>query len=425
MPSSQSTAAAPVNSIYEPIASSKNRPIYPQENYYIEQPATPGAYLGPIDASLPNAPSADNIPLLFQPFTIKDLTIPNRIVVAPMCMYSSLDGFFTNFHLASIGSFAINGAGLIIQEATAVLPNGRITPGCAGLWDDAQVYKLKEIVDFVHVQGGKVGIQLAHAGRKASAGAPYTKYPESAFWPEDVIAPSGGAHLQWDKHHRVPRELSLAEIQQVIDAFGAAAARASRAGMDTVEIHGAHGYLIHNFLSPLTNQRTDHYGGSLENRARFLLEVVKAVRANFPAEKPIFLRISASDLVEEVEGIEDSWEIEQTIQIAKWVRDAGVDVLHVSSGGNTSQQKILTSPGYQVPFAEQIKRAVPGLAVVAVGIILDGPQAEEVLKSEKADLVAAGRTFLRHPNFALNAARELNVKAAFSQQYSRGRTIHS
>ncbi|KAG9061299.1 hypothetical protein KI688_007637 [Linnemannia hyalina] len=425
MPSSQSSATAPVNSTYKPIAPSKNRPIYPQENYYIEQPATPGAYLGPIDASLPNAPSADNIPLLFQPFTIKDLTIPNRIVVAPMCMYSSLDGFFTNFHLASIGSFAINGAGLIIQEATAVLPNGRITPGCAGLWDDAQVYKLKEIVDFVHVQGGKVGIQLAHAGRKASAGAPYTKYPESAFWPEDVIAPSGGAHLQWDKHHRVPRELSLAEIQQVIDAFGAAAARASRAGMDTVEIHGAHGYLIHNFLSPLTNQRTDHYGGSLENRARFLLEVVKAVRANFPAEKPIFLRVSASDLVEEVEGIEDSWEIEQTIQIAKWVRDAGVDVLHVSSGGNTSQQKILTSPGYQVPFAEQIKRAVPGLAVVAVGIILDGLQAEEVLKSEKADLVAAGRTFLRHPNFALNAARELNVKAAFSQQYSRGRTIHS
>ncbi|KAF9906542.1 hypothetical protein EC991_000484 [Linnemannia zychae] len=421
MPSSQSTTAAPVASMYEPIAA-KSRPIYPQENYYIEQPDTPGSYLGPIDASLPNA---DKVPLLFQPFTIKDLTIPNRIVVAPMCMYSSKDGFFTNFHLASIGSFAINGAGLIIQEATAVLPNGRITPGCAGLWDDAQVYKLKEIVDFVHVQGGKVGIQLAHAGRKASAGSSYTKFAESDFWPENVVAPSGGLHLQWDKHHRVPRELSLPEIQEVIDAFGAAAARAARAGMDTVEIHGAHGYLIHNFLSPLTNHRTDHYGGSLENRARFLLEVVASVRANFPAEKPIFLRVSASDLVEEVEGIDASWDIEQTIQIAKWVRDAGVDVLHVSSGGNTAQQKILTARGYQVPFAEQIKRAVPGLAVVAVGIILDGPQAEEVLVSEKADLVAMGRTFLRHPNFALMAARELNVKAGFSQQYSRGRTIHS
>ncbi|KAG0199263.1 hypothetical protein BGX33_011747, partial [Mortierella sp. NVP41] len=175
MPSSQSVVsatAAPISSMFEPI-STKSRPVYPQENYYIDQPAAPGAYLGPIDATLP---SADKVPLLFQPFSIKDLTLPNRIVVAPMCMYSSKDGFFTNFHLASIGSFAINGAGLIIQEATAVLPNGRITPGCAGLWDDAQVFKLKEIVDFVHVQGGKVGIQLAHAGRKASADAPYTKH---------------------------------------------------------------------------------------------------------------------------------------------------------------------------------------------------------------------------------------------------------
>ncbi|KAG0195085.1 hypothetical protein BGX33_004315, partial [Mortierella sp. NVP41] len=197
-----------------------------------------------------------------------------------------------------------------------------------------------------------------------------------------------------------------------------AAARAARAGMDTVEIHSAHGYLIHSFLSPLTNHRTDAYGGSLENRARLLLEVVAVVRANFPAEKPIFLRISASDLVEDVvDG--PSWDIEQTIQVAKWVRDAGVDVLHVSSGGNTAQQKIQAVPGYQVPFAEQVKRAVPGLAIVTVGIIVDGPQAEEILQAEKADLVAAGRTFLRHPNFALNSARELNVKAAFSQQYSR------
>ncbi|KAF9111628.1 hypothetical protein BGX27_004641 [Mortierella sp. AM989] len=194
--------------------------------------------------------------------------------------------------------------------------------------------------------------------------------------------------------------------------------------MDTVEIHGAHGYLIHNFLSPLTNERTDHYGGSLENRARFLIEVVKAVRANFPAEKPIFLRVSASDLVEDVvDG--PSWDIEQTIQIAKWVRDAGVDVLHVSSGGNTAQQKINAVPGYQVPFAEQIKKEVPGLYVVAVGIIIDGKQAEQVLEEEKADLVAAGRGFLRHPSFALDSARDLNVKAAYSQQYSRGRTIHS
>ncbi|KAI8350667.1 hypothetical protein B0O80DRAFT_123641 [Mortierella sp. GBAus27b] len=407
------------SSIYEPIAS-KSRPIYPQENYYIDQPNAPGAYVGPIDASLPNA---DKIPLLFQPFSVKDLTIPNRVIVAPMCMYSSKDGFFTNFHLASIGSFAINGSGLIIMEATAVQANGRITPGCAGLWDDAQVHKLTEIVDLVHAQGTKIGIQLAHAGRKASAKAPYTNHAESDFWRDNVVAPSGGAHLQWDRHHVIPRELSLEEIQDVIDAFGAAAARAARAGMDTVEIHGAHGYLIHNFLSPITNHRTDHYGGSLENRARFLIEVVRAVRANFPAEKPIFLRVSASDLVEEVvDG--PSWDIEQTIQIAQWVKEAGVDVIHVSSGGNTAQQKIDVKPGYQVPFAERVKKAVPGLHVVAVGVILGGEQAEEVLQTEKADLVAAGRGFLRHPSFALNTARDLNVKAVYSQQYSRGRTIY-
>ncbi|KAF9992112.1 hypothetical protein BGZ65_012672, partial [Modicella reniformis] len=256
----------------------------------------------------------------------------------------------------------------------------------------------------------------------ASAKAPYTNHSESDFWPDNVVAPSGGAHLQWDRHHMIPREISLEEIQEVIVAFGAAAVRAARAGMDMVEIHSAHGYLLHNFLSPLTNHRTDQYGGSLENRARLLLEVIRTVRANFPAVKPIFLRVSASDLVEDViDG--PSWEIEQTIQVARWAKEAGVDVLDVSSGGNTAQQKILTQPGYQVPFAERIKKAVPGLFVMAVGIIIDGQQAEEVLEQGKADLVAVGRGFLRHPNFALKAARDLNVKAAFSQQYTRGRSI--
>ncbi|KAF9434597.1 hypothetical protein BGZ76_007748 [Entomortierella beljakovae] len=387
MPSFENnTASSESTSVFQP-SESKHRPVYPQENYYIEQPNAPGTYLGPIDDSLPNS---DKVPLLFQPFTVKNLTIPNRVVVPPMCMYSSKDGFFTNFHLAHIGSYAINGAGMIIQEATAVLPNGRITPGCAGLWDDAQVYKLKEIVDFVHAQGGKVGIQLAHAGRKASADAPYTKHDASDFWNDNVVAPSGGEQFQWDKHHRVPREISVEEIQDVVKAFGAAAVRANRAGMDTVEIHGAHGYLIHSFLSPLTNHRTDHYGGSLENRARLLLEVVKAVRENFPAEKPIFLRVSASDLVEDViDG--PSWDIEQTVQIAKWVRDAGVDVFHVSSGGNTAQQKIKATLGYQVPFAERVKKEVPGLYVIAVGIITTGKQAEEILEQGKADLIAVGR----------------------------------
>ncbi|KAF9020203.1 hypothetical protein BGZ52_002764 [Haplosporangium bisporale] len=346
------------NPRYEPVKPVvETKTEFPQSKYYTEQPNPIGSYLGPIDASLPNA---DKVPLLFQPFSVKNLTLANRIVVAPMCMYSSKDGFFTDFHLVHLGSYALNGPGLIIAEATAVLPNGRITPRCAGLWSDDHIPGLKRAVDFVHAQGGKIGIQLAHAGRKA--------------------------------------------------------------GMDTVEIHGAHGYLIHSFLSPVTNHRTDHYGGSLENRARFLLEVIKAVRDNFPAEKPILLRVSATDCVEHLEG--PSWELEQTVQIAHWVRDAGVDVLHVSSGGNTAQQKIKAAPGYQVPYAARIKKEVPGLHVVAVGVIINGKHAEEVLEQEQADLVAAGRTFLRNTNFALDSAVELNVKAGFAQQYSRGRTIH-
>jgi len=230
-----------------------------------------------------------------------------------------------------------------------------------------------------------------------------------------VVGPTGG--LLWDHNHHVPRELTVEEIQLIIKAFGAAAARAARAGMDTVEIHGAHGYLIHSFLSPVTNHRTDHYGGSLENRARFLLEVIREVRENFPAEKPIFLRVSATDYVEHLE--KPSWEIQQTVQIAKWVKEAGVDVFHVSSGGNTSQQKIKAFPGYQVPFAEKVKKEVPGLHVVAVGLIKDGKQAEEVLQQESADLIAIGRGFLRDPSFTLQAARQLGLVAQHSVQYGR------
>jgi len=390
-----------------------------EEQYHVDQPAAPGSYLGPIDATLPDA---DKVPLLFQPFTVKDLTLPNRIVVAPMCMFSSKDGFMTDFHLVHLGSFAAHGAGLVLAEATAVEPRGRITPSDTGIWKDEHIPAIKRVVDFVHNQGGKIGIQLAHAGRKASVKARFDDLPESEYWKDNVVGPSGGADFQWDQSHHVPHELTVSEIQEVVKAFGQAAVRAAKAGMDTVEIHGAHGYLIHSFLSPISNQRTDHYGGSLENRARFLMEVIKEVRDNFPAEKPIFLRVSATDYVEHLN--KPSWEIEQTIQIAKWVKEAGVDVFHVSSGGNTAEQKIEAVFGYQVPFAEKVKRAVPGLVVVAVGIIIGGAQAEEVLQQEKADLVAVGRAFLKSPSFALNAARELNVKAAFSAQYGRGRVSH-
>jgi 2,4-dienoyl-CoA reductase-like NADH-dependent reductase (Old Yellow Enzyme family) len=249
---------------------------------------------------------------------------------------------------------------------------------------------------------------------------PYSQPEKSAYWLDDVVAPSGGEAFKWNETFVTPRELSVEEINGIVRAFGAAAVRAAKAGLDTVEIHGAHGYLLHNFLSPISNQRTDEYGGSLENRARILLEVIKEVRKNFPKEKPIFLRVSASDLVEGVvEG--PSWDINQTVQIAKWVKEAGVDVFHVSSGGNVPQQQIKAFPGYQVPFAERVKKEVPGLLVAAVGIITGGEQAEEVLQQEKADLIAVARGFLRDPHFVLNAAKELNVKAKFSQQYERGR----
>ncbi|KAF9904974.1 hypothetical protein EC991_002156 [Linnemannia zychae] len=390
---------------------------YPQERFHISQPISPGSYLGPIDASLPGA---DKPPLLFQPYKVKDLTLANRIIVAPMCMYSSQEGFMNSFHLAHLGSFAIHGAGLILTEASAVHPRGRISPQDAGIWSDDHIHKLKEIAEFVHNQGSKIGVQIAHAGRKASFRAPYSQPPDSEYWPDDVVGPSGGEAFRWSDDYAPPREISIEEIQETVRAFGKAAARAAKAGMDTVEIHGAHGYLIHNFLSPVTNQRTDQYGGSLENRARLLLEVIREVRSQFPAEKPIFLRVSATDWVENViDG--PSWEIEQTVQVAKWVKEAGVDVFHVSTGGNVSTQQIDIRPGYQVPFAERVKKEVPDLQVVAVGILTGGKQAEEVLDKEQADLIAVGRCFLREPNFVRNAALELNVKMKLSQQYERAR----
>ncbi|KAG0077385.1 hypothetical protein BGZ92_001951 [Podila epicladia] len=331
----------------------------------------------------------DNVeegPALFRPYSVKNLTLANRIIVAPMCMYSSKDGFMNDFHLAHLGSFAIGGAGLVIAEATAVEPRGRISPADTGIWSDDHIPAIKRVVDLVHAQGSKMGIQLGHAGRKASTKAPYNSesFPASEYWPEDV-------------------------------AFAEGAIRANKAGMDTVEIHGAHGYLIHQFLSPVTNKRTDHYGGSLENRARLLLEVVKAVRANFPAEKPVFLRLSASDCVEHLDI--PSWTIDQTVEVSKWARDAGVDVVHISSAGNTADQKVAYSPGYQVHFAERVKKEVEGLGVIAVGSITNGKQSDEIVAKGQADLIAAARSWLKNPAFALEAARELGVKPKYASQY--------
>ncbi|KAF9170910.1 hypothetical protein BGX21_008236 [Mortierella sp. AD011] len=382
-----------------------------QETFRIKPSVAPGSSTG------------KDTPLLFQPFSVKDLTIANRLVVAPMCMYSSKDGYMTDFHLVHLGSFAINGAGLVLAEATAVDPRGRISPADAGIWSDDHIPAIKRVADFVHSQGSKFGIQLAHAGRKASVNAPYDPeaFSETEYWRDDVVGPSGGPESRWDERHAVPRALAVSEIQDVVKAFGAAAARAAKAGADTVEIQSVHGYLIHQFLSPVSNQRTDQYGGSLENRARLMLEVIKEVRANFPAEKPIFMRISGSDCVEHLDI--RSWDIEQTVQVSKWAKEAGVDVLHLSSAGNTPLQKVAYAPGYQVHYAERVRKEVPGLPVIAVGSITGGKQAQEILESGKADLIAGARIFLKQPSFVLEAARELVVEVAYAPQYSLAKTL--
>ncbi|KAF9432153.1 hypothetical protein BGZ76_011200 [Entomortierella beljakovae] len=404
------TSLRPVASLSTTITRAYNA-THKQESFYIKPEVTPGTSLD------------KDSPLLFQPFNVKDLTLANRVVVAPMCMYSSKDGFMTDFHLVHLGSFAVQGAGIILAEATAVEPRGRISPADAGIWSDDHIPAIKRVVDFVHSQGSKFGIQISHAGRKGSMKAPFAAdvFSESDYWKNDVVAPSGGPEFRWGQHYPEPRALSVDEIQDIVKAFGAAAARAAKAGADTVEIQSVHGYLIHQFLSPISNQRTDQYGGSLENRARFMLEVIKEVRANFPAEKPIFMRISATDCVEHLDI--PSWDLEQTVQAAKWAKEAGVDVLHVSSAGNTPLQKVAYAPGYQVPYAERIRKEVPGLSVIAAGAITNGKQAQEIVESGRADLISAARSYLKHPSFTLDVARELGVNAALAPQYGLSKTL--
>ncbi|KAF9973889.1 hypothetical protein BGZ73_002846 [Actinomortierella ambigua] len=407
------------------VSSSLALPTVPrhEDQYYTPQPAVIGSFVEHLDSPTSAASTTDSAtsstetrkaPLAFQPLTIKGLTLPNRFMVSPMCTYSAKDGFTTDFHLVHYGALAMHGAGLIMIEATGVQAHGRITPTDLGLWTDEHAIGIKRIVDFIHNQGGKVGIQLGHAGRKASDEGWYSKSDPSQFWKDNVVGPTGG--FPWSESFAVPREITPDEIRQVVKDFGAAARRADAAGVDTIEVHSAHGYLLHSFLSPYSNKRTDQYGGSLENRARFLLEVVAEVRANFSPEKPIFVRVSATDYLEHLED-EASFDIEATVQVAKWLREAGVDLIDVSAGGNSPLQKIEVSPGYQVRFAERVKQEVPGLLVGSVGLIVDGPQANEILESDRADLIIAGRAFLRNPNFVELAAKELGVRPKYAAQH--------
>lgn len=353
---------------------------------------------------------------LFDPLTLRNLTLDNRLVLAPMCQYQveAQDGVPTDWHLVHYGARAAGGFGLVIAEATAVLPEGRITPQCCGLWNDDQGRAWRRIVQFGHAQGAAMGVQLAHAGRKASTYRDFdpelsgTVTPEHGGWPTFAPSPIPFPGLE------EPIEADSAYLAKVRDAFAAAAQRADEAGFDVVEIHAAHGYLLSEFLSPLTNHRTDEYGGSFEGRTRLVLEVVDAVRAVWPEGKPIFLRISAT------EWTDDGWSLADTERLAPLLIERGIDVIHVSSGGNVLA-KIPKPVDYQTKLAKTVRAT--GVPVCAVGRITDPVQAQELLDTHTADLVALGRVALREPSWPLRAASELDVdaRARYPLSYTRGR----
>ncbi|PQE09251.1 hypothetical protein CJF32_00010698 [Rutstroemia sp. NJR-2017a WRK4] len=386
-------------------------------------------------------------PTLFTPLTLRSQTFQNRIWVAPMCTYSAEDGHLNDFHLVHLGGFAYRGASLTIIEATAVRTEGRISPGDAGLWEDAQIAGLKRVVDFAHSQGQKIGIQLAHAGRKASTMPPWTSQVpgvsivaegEDGGWPKNVKAMSA---IKWGEGYAEPIEMTVEEIQDVIDGFRDAAKRAVEAGVDVIELHAAHGYLLHSSLSPQSNQRTDQYGGSWENRTRLLIETIKAVRGVIPDEMPLLLRISATEWLEDVE----SWDVPDTIRLARMLPSLGVDLLDVSSAGNSPNQKIAMHTNYQISIAGQIRAAlhkdgIKDLKIGCVGMITEAEAAKEHVegahsdangedmvdikdeqgKLAKADVVLVARQFLREPEWVLRVAYRLGVEVKWPIQYSRG-----
>lgn len=350
---------------------------------------------------------------LFSPYQIKDVTFRNRIAVSPMCQYSSTDGFANDWHLVHLGSRAVGGASLVIQEATAVSPEGRITPGDLGLYEDRHVEKLKTITAFISGQGAVPGIQLAHAGRKAGCASPWKGGKQLAVgdggW--QTVAPSP---IAFNAGENAPKALDTEGIAKVKADFRKAAVRAHLAGYRLVEIHAAHGYLLHEFLSPLSNQRNDEYGGSFENRIRLLCEVVAEVRTVWPGNLPLLVRISASDWVE------GGWSIDESVELAKILKAMGVDLIDTSSGGLVPHARIPLAPGYQVAFAERIRKE-SGLATAAVGLITEAAQAERILEDGQADLILIARASLRDPYFALHAAHTLGDDIGWPVQYHRAK----
>ena len=350
-------------------------------------------------------------PLLFQPLTLRDLTLSNRIVVSPMCEYSCADGFANDWHMVHLGSRAVGGAGLVITEATAVVPEGRISPADLGIWSDPHAEALAPIVRFIHGQKRAAGIQLAHAGRKASTDVPWEGRamvpPDRGGW--EAVGPTDEPFTEG---YPTPRPLDTPGIAAVIDGFRAAARRALAAGFDVVEVHAAHGYLIHEFLSPLSNTRTDAYGGSFDNRVRLCLDVTAAVREVWPEHLPVFVRISTTDWVD------GGWDVEQSLELARRLKGLGVDLIDCSSGGNVATATIPIGPGYQVPAAGRIRREA-GIATGAVGLITTAAQANGILEAGDADCVLLARAMLRDPYWPLHAAQELGVATDWPVQYLR------
>ncbi|KAI1609493.1 NADH-dependent flavin oxidoreductase [Exophiala viscosa] len=440
-------------------------------------PGVPGIpYFTPKHAADPGVPfeASKNTPTLFTPLKIRSKTLRNRIIVAPMCQYSTASGGpdigkLTDYHVATLGHYALKGAGLVFIEATGVQYNGRITPYCPGIWSDEQTASHKRVSDFIKSQGALSGIQLAHAGRKSSTVPPWIaagfKKPsvragiESGGWPDDVAGPSGGPKNSWDGKGMAedggfytPRALTLADIKELIDAFAQAARRSVEAGIDVIEVHAAHGYLLHQFLSPITNRRTDQYGGSFENRARLLIEVIEAVRAQIPQDMPLFLRVSSTEWMEETDLAKElgSWDVESTIKLARLLPGLGVDLLDVSSGGNHPQQRInmFASKDYQTKIANQIRQSLRednhNLLIGAVGLITEAEQARNIVeendksigeeasaaqamtdakggKEPMADVILVARQFMREPEWVLKVAWKLGVDVAWPSQFLRVR----
>jgi 2,4-dienoyl-CoA reductase-like NADH-dependent reductase (Old Yellow Enzyme family) len=350
---------------------------------------------------------------LFEPLHLRTLVLPNRIAVSPMCQYSARDGLANDWHLVHLGGFAVGGAGLVMTEATAVQPQGRISAEDLGLWSDHQIEPLRRISRFINAQGAVAGIQLAHAGRKANTRKPGSAQPGTVPLSEggwNTVAPS---EIPFDPQHRDPAALAGEQIREVVQAFAAAAERALTAGFQVAEIHAAHGYLMHQFLSPLSNQRLDLYGGSFENRIRMLLEVTAAVRSVWPEVLPLFVRVSATDWVE------GGWNVDETVELARRLRPLGVDLIDVSSGGTAPHAKIPLGPGYQTGFAQQVRQGA-GIPSSAVGLITQPAQAEHILRTGQADLIMLGRELLRDPRWPLHAAAALGDGGVpWPEQYLR------